>query len=163
MIKIQISNPELSFVKNKDDASIEEALESIFLRNTEYAVLIWENLFIPLSYKYDISIMAKDFIKILEFIEGTDSKIEIHWASNTFSSIWYLTKLQNGELEIKSLWVCVLGELRELLTKKSNICVTQIAFSKELRKMLFFLKDCLDKCGYTANELYDYNLLIKYI
>jgi hypothetical protein len=154
MIKIQISNPRLLGIKDDNDSNIEDAIETIFPSNTEYAFLIWNNIFIPLSYKYDISKMINDFIFLEKFIDSNEEEINIYWASNTFSSIWKLQKKQNM-IKIQSKWNCVLGSLIDLLNTKSEIVVDSKQLNMELYKMLKFIKLSLDKCNYN-NKLIDY-------
>ncbi len=154
MIKIQISNPNLLNLKNDNDSNIEEAIETIFPSDTEYALLIWDNIFIPLSYKYDISKMISDFILLEKFILSKEKYIDIYWASNTFSSIWKLERNQNM-INIQSKWNCVLGGLTDLLNCKSEITIDSNQLRIELLSMLNFLKLCLDKCDYSS-ELNDY-------
>ena len=41
MIKIQLSNPVLLPIKEKEVLNLEDAIESIFPLDTEYLILIW--------------------------------------------------------------------------------------------------------------------------
>ena len=54
---IQASNPRAlkpSFIEE----NLSAAIESVFPMNTENAILFWNHIAIPLSYKYDISYMV---------------------------------------------------------------------------------------------------------
>ena len=48
---VQVSNPEASGKLESDDESFQEAIESLFPLHTEYAFIIWNNVYVPLSYK----------------------------------------------------------------------------------------------------------------
>src|SRR5689334_16049310 len=88
MFDIQISNPVAIESRDKDDTNLNEAIQSIFPFKNEYCFVVWNHIFIPVSYKYDISFMINDIIRILDFIKRGDGCLEIHWASDTFASIW---------------------------------------------------------------------------
>lgn len=57
---ILAGNPRVQSIENSDDKSLSEAIETVFPLNTEYAILSWNYISIPLSYKYDISYMIDD-------------------------------------------------------------------------------------------------------
>jgi len=148
MIKFQISNPKTTGLFDPNDSTLEEALETIFPLETEYAFLVWDHIFIPLSYKYDISIMIGDLIRIFHFIKDENERsIEIHWGANTFATIWSIVKLPSF-LIIKSTWFDTLGRLKDVLNNNSEIKVDALHLAHEIKVMLAFLKDCLEKAGY---------------
>jgi hypothetical protein len=120
MIKIQLSNPEIISVNKSEFINLEDAIECIFPLDTEHLFLIWNNIFIPLTYKYDISLMVFDFIKILDFIKDNQvSGLEIHWVSNTFASIWRIKK-NNSFLTINSEWKVVNGKVEKILNNSNE-------------------------------------------
>lgn len=142
MLKIQLSNPIALPVKLEESVSLDEVLELIFPLENEHAYLNWNHCHIPLSYKYDISVLTQDLIKIYDFTQNEDTELEIHWASNTFASVWHLQKI-NGHIHIQTKWENVSGGLTELLnTKTSNVIPVQ-DLESELSKILKFLKQTI--------------------
>lgn len=159
MIKIQISNPELLQINEEEVMNLEDAIESIFPLETEYLILIWNNIFIPLSYKYDISIMILDFIKIYNFLNDNKiEKLEIHWASNTFASIWRMEK-NNDYVRIKSEWKTVNGGTEDKLNKFSDITISKILLIEEIRKLMIFLKCSIKKSITNYKQIEDFEAL----
>ncbi|WP_281635419.1 hypothetical protein [Flavobacterium marginilacus] len=155
--KIQISNPEVLNILDVDVLSIEDAIEAIFPLETEYAFIEWNYIYIPLSYKYDISLMINDFIKIYIFLNDKNSNyLEIHWSSNTFASIWILSKESNN-INIKSNWNNVLGQLKNLLNENNEILINNYDFKREIGVMIKFIKNSLDGVGYNSLNIEDWN------
>lgn len=161
MINIQISNPILIQMTDEEVTNLEDAIESIFPLDTEYLILIWNNIFIPLSYKYDISIMVLDFIKIFHFLKDDQiDKLEIHWASNTFASIWRMEKI-NSYVTIKSEWRTVNGGVEDKLNQLSENIIALTDFKAEVKKLLVFLKDSIEKSGINCFLIEDFDILEK--
>jgi hypothetical protein len=51
MFDIQINNPKASEIADENDKTLEDAIESIFPLSNEYAFLIWNHIYIPLTYR----------------------------------------------------------------------------------------------------------------
>lgn len=133
---IQASNPKFQYVENFDDESLSDAIESAFPLNTENAILSWNYVSIPLSYKYDISYMMEDILKLLYDLQSKeDGKIVIHWLPDTFRSNWTLS-WNNGKLEIQSQWECTVGHLERILNEKPNISLSINTFVSEWKEIL---------------------------
>lgn len=72
---IQANNPKVLKEYNAEDESIADAMETIFPLYTESAILVWNHISIPLSYKYDISYMMDDVLDLLEsFMQAKNGK-----------------------------------------------------------------------------------------
>ena len=67
---IQASNPRFQDSINIYDESLSDAIESVFPLNTENAILVWNYISIPLSYKYDISYMIEDILQLLDELQN---------------------------------------------------------------------------------------------
>ena len=82
---IQVGDPYLSNEKNEEDRSLSDAIESAFILNTENCIMMWNHICIPLSYKYDISYMIDDILKLLLLLQEKDfGKTKIEWLPDTF-------------------------------------------------------------------------------
>jgi hypothetical protein len=158
MFKIQISNPATIKDRNRDDGNIVAAIQSIFPLVNEYCFIIWDHIFIPLSYKYDISIMIKDILRIINFIKKEEKCLEIHWASNTFFSLWKM-EFTSHSVIIESTWKTVLGDLTELLKKKTVLEVDKQVFLNEWKTLALFVKNKLEEAGYNSTNLEDFDEL----
>lgn len=62
---IQASAPDYCKKINLNNKCLSEAIESVFLLQTENAIMRWNYICIPLSYKYDISYMIDDILKLI--------------------------------------------------------------------------------------------------
>ena len=155
MFSIQIGDPVTTEFCDPNDKNIEEAIETIFPLDNEFAFIIWNYIFIPITYKYDVSVMINDVLYILNEVRSKHAgRLEVHWASNTFSSVWNI-KFGASKVEIKSVWYDTLGRLKNLLNEYSFIEVEKISFIEEWSKMLKFLLEKLKKSGYTVDMLAD--------
>jgi hypothetical protein len=151
MLKIQISNPLFSPLECDEELSMDEIIELLFPLENEYLFLIWNNIFIPLSYKYDISVILDDFIEIVNFLDQKNVvKQEIHWPSNTFSAKWILEKDDN-KINITSEWFHTLGNLTTLLNSVNYMSIDQDTFRHEILKLLIFIKNTIQ--NNTSNQI----------
>ena len=155
MFDIQISNPTAIEIRDRDDNNINEAIQSIFPMENEDCIIIWNNLFIPVSYKYDISFMINDIIKIVKFIKDGEGSLEINWASNTFASSWKIA-CTSQTIKIESTWDSVWGRLEDLLNENSTLEVEKSVFVERLVALVLFVKSKLEKAGYNSNNLVDF-------
>lgn len=150
---IQASCPRSIDVFNTDVVNLSDAIECSFPMLTEDAVMIWNNVPVLLSYKYDISIMIDDILMILEVLrkENSDTKT-VHWASNTFANVWYLS-WDSTQLVINAEWGNVSGGTEQLLQNSGSVLLTKQSFSSEWRKVLQNIINALNKSGYSEDTL----------
>ncbi len=159
MFKIQLNNPIVLITTLEEDTHIGMATETIFPMDTEDAFMIWNNISIPITYKYDVSIMLNDMIDIIKFMKDENkNKMSNHWASNTFVSEWFLTK-NSGQVHIESNWGDTHGNLGSQLNENSELTLDANHFVAELKSMICFVKKCLEKAGYSSKNLKDFYLL----
>lgn len=159
---IQLGCPKFEIFDNDivdETINVEEAIELIFPLETEFLIMIWNKVCIPLTYKYDVSIMINDFISILNFMNSDQGKeLVIEWPSNTFSGNWILSKSKN-KINISSKWTAVIGDIETQLNERNSILMDQKLFEIEIRKILCFLNSALKKSGLDLDKIYDYNHL----
>ena len=148
---------------NFADKTLSDAIESSFLLNTENAILVWNHINIPLSYKYDISYMMEDLLKLLQCLQERDSgEMVIHWLPDTFRCDWSFVWNQ-GQLAMQSQWGCTVGHLETLLNSNSDISISVKDFISEWKEILYIVINGLKKCGYNENQIEGMrNLLEQY-
>lgn len=146
-----------SYVKfDEDDENLWEAIESVYPLYTENGIIIWNGIYVPISYKYDVSIMISDVIKMLQAIqENEKGDMEICWSSDTFDSLWNI-KWNSSDIEITAKWNNVMGGLVEILNSKPFIKVDKKEFVFEWKMMLETIKKALNNAGYTELILPDF-------
>lgn len=159
--RIQASNPRNNGYFCSEDEKISEAIETIFPMMTEEALLVWNTIYIPLNYKYDISVMIEDILIMLNNLRAKkQGNMSINWASNTFLSKWEL-QWEENKLLINTNWNMVLGHTEDLLNESNSIRVDKTSFMEEWKKLLEVLVINLKKCNYSVYNLLDLKKLIQ--
>lgn len=140
---VQASNPRPSSLVSPDDSSLGEAIETIFPLRTDFALLVWNNVYVPLTYKYDISMMITDIISMLASVVARDEgSITVFWPSNTFSTRWILT-WSSTDLSIITTWESVIGGTESMLNKVPSLNIDRNTFLLEWRPLLCKIKESI--------------------
>lgn len=109
-----------------DASDLAEAIQLSFPLDTADAVLQWNEVSIPISYKYDLSVIFEDVLEILEScLDGKTT--EICFGSDTFNSDWAV-KPQDGMVSISTYWHSVVGDTESDLNKNSDLVVPKMYF-----------------------------------
>jgi hypothetical protein len=88
---IQVGNPKILSAEGIICSDLRGAIEEIFPLHTERALLVWNHIYIPICYKYDLSILIDDIIPLLTFLlEHEEGEYRVNWGSNTFHSDWII-------------------------------------------------------------------------
>lgn len=155
MFYIQTGNPSITKIYNSEDSKLFEAMESVFPLTTESAILAWNNICIPLSYKYDLSYMIDDILSILTLIQSQNQgKQVIHWLPDTFRCDWSI-EWSNEKIKIESFWECTTGHLESVLNMYNTVSLLTIEFLNEWKGILKNIIDALDSCGYKDNQIHN--------
>lgn len=158
---IQASNPRFQESTNLYDESLSDAIESAFPLNTENAILVWNYISIPLSYKYDISYMIEDILLLLNELQNKEKgELRISWLPDTFRSDW-LIKWSAENMEIQSQWECTVGHLENILNQKPNMTLSKNSFISEWKRVLGIVITGLESCGYSEDKVQHMNQLIE--
>jgi len=130
---------------SSSDATLCEAIETMFPLLTEFAIMVWNDVFIPITYKYDISIIINDVLALVTSIADQEAGTTvIEWPSNTFRARWALTWAAN-EVTIKSSWESVIGGTESLLNAASDLIIEKDAFLAEWGSLLRVLSDVIHR------------------
>lgn len=149
---IQASNPKSQYVVNMDDETLSDVIESAFPLNTESVILSWNYISVPLSYKYDISYMMEDILKLLDALQKAKTgEMIIHWLPDTFRCNWSLN-WGNGQLKIHSYWECTVGHLEGNLNQVPNISLPIENFLNEWKEVLHMVINGVENCGYDLTK-----------
>ena len=159
--RVQTSIPKNIKIYCDDDEKLSEAIETIFPMMTEEAFLVWNTIYIPLNYKYDVSYMIEDLLNMLRYLRReVNGEMKIDWSSNTFACEWFLT-WDEKMLRIKANWKSVLGHAEELLNKSNEIYIGKTLFISEWKMLLEILIENLQQCGYNIKNLMGMDKLIE--
>jgi hypothetical protein len=153
---IQVSNPRISGDYDPEDVNLDECIQTSFVLNTEMAFIEWQGIFIPLTYKYSISIMLLDILILLqELLDKQSGELDITWPTNEFSVRWIIS-WQHDSLTIEANWKCVIGKTEELLNNLEPLRVNKYEFIYEWRELLSVIINGLAKCGYNESNVSDF-------
>lgn len=158
---IQASNPKIIVEFDETDDNLSAAIETIFPMTTEDAIMVWNNIHIPLSYKYDIGYMLDDIINMLKLLrENSTGELKISWLPDTFRSDWVL-RWEDNIVKIEASWEDIIGDLTDMLNKNSNITISKQDFIYEWKKPLSIVISGLEKCSYNVNNVQNMVELIR--
>jgi hypothetical protein len=151
---IQASNPCWTGVATTEVVTLDEAIESSFPRETEDAILVWSNVYIPLSYKYDISTIIVDVLRMLEqLVTVSQGSWSVEWPSNTFAARWELS-WQGEHLTVEaSSWRSVVGDTEALLRARPRLELERTEFVREWKELLRTVAMALEAAGYRPDNL----------
>ncbi len=154
MFEVQISNPTLTGCFDKDDSTLNEAIQTIFAFGTEQAFFNWNHVYIPLDYKYDISEMINDILLIRDNLTNQEEgSFQVQWKSNTFPYSWDILFSQNTVKINLTIMFEEFTHLACVLQKNANIQVEKNAFIHELEKLINFIREKLTCSGYDTTNL----------
>ena len=158
---IQASNPKFIKGINYENERLSDAVESIFPLNTENAILIWNYISVPLSYKYDISYMLDDIIDLLGVLQSQNcGKKTIHWLPDTFRCDWEVC-WNDGTIEIQAHWECTVGHLEKILNEHGTISLSVKDFESEWKEIFYVVIKGLKSCGYDKKTMGGMEDLLK--
>lgn len=121
-----------------ETSSIAAFLEEIFSDDSGYCILHWNGVFVPMSFKYDISVCFEDWVEILRHLSApSDEPLRVAFPSNTFRVDWVLRVEQAGEVVvIDADWHTVLGGVEQALRRVSPVRYPASMVESEVRKLL---------------------------
>jgi hypothetical protein len=156
---IQVSNPKFSGLKDPEDKTLDECIETSFLFNTETAFIVWLGVFIPLHYKYTISTILLDILMMLQVLfDKQDGDLDITWPSNDFNAQWNMS-WQGNSLTINAQWVSVIGKTENLLNNLGALKLSKSEFIGEWKPLLEMIIVGLNKCGYNESNVRNFKKL----
>lgn len=156
---IQAGNPRTLQQFDADDESVADALQTVFPLQAEDALLNWNGIFVPLSYKYDVSLMIEDAVALVrEVLHHSSGQMTVHWPSNTFAATWRVSWTREV-VKIDADWMQVVGGTEALLRAKPAVAVAKADFVAEWKKLFETTIVALDRSGYSVTTLRGLDLL----
>jgi len=150
---IQASNPRSLVTHDPEDTTLNCAIQTVFPLSTEKAIVIWNGVYVPLGYKYDVSILATDILSMLRQLQASArGSFSLTWPSNSFSATWSFD-WANDVLRIRSEWSSVIGGVEALLNGRPYVATSKRGFISEWKSVLERVRDALYGAGYRPNHL----------
>jgi len=159
MFDIILPSPFVLGVKDPEDGRLGCAIEAVFPSLDDYITMVWNEMPIYLSCRYDVSIVTNDIVRIVnELLKGYDVDFQNSWPSNTFYAIWNIVSC-GEKVTIVADWINVFGD-EDALNEKNEVAIDKKELIHKLCIILNFVSQGVDKVGYTTNELEDYHNLL---
>lgn len=150
---IQSSNPCSSSECDADDASLSDAVQTVFPMETERMIMIWSGIYIYLGYKYDVSLMVDDIIDLCnDILQTKDGRRCVHWPSNTFAAVWDVA-WDSSAVIVNAQWNRVVGGIEAILASKPSISVPRADFLAEWKRPLEIAEGALQRAGYKPEQI----------
>ena len=150
---IQASCPKWTTKASQEDDTLCDAIQTIFPLDTEVALLVWRNVYVPLNYKYCVSFLVDDIIAMIDQLMGAaDGRWKLEWPSNDFAATWEF-QWHDDHLEIDTQWRVVVGGTEDLLRQRPKLEISLAAFLGEWTKLLVTVLEALRAAGYDEATL----------
>jgi hypothetical protein len=152
---MQASNPRSLRSFDEDDRSIMDALQTVFPLYAEDAYMAWGPIRgIPFNYKYTISHVLPDVLKILDrLMQDESGTLSNSFITQEFPAIWHL-RWEDDKLEIRSEWNIPPGTSAPF-PEHPPLVLGKRAFISEWKQVLGAALRALTDAGYTEAHLSD--------
>lgn len=150
---VQVSCPKWAVKFDPDDSTVDEALETIFSLETESAIVFWGGAPIALSYKYDISCICMDVVRLLAAMLDSDvgSRL-VDWPSSNFSATWAV-RWEGGVATVEATWRSLTGGVEEVLRSAPPVTMPVAEVLAELGGIVSVARVALESAGYTSAQI----------
>lgn len=146
--EIQAGNPSSILTPDERDEMLLGAIEGVFPFETERAVLVWNHVLIPLSYKYTFPYIIRDLTGLLEWLSsGVGGSRQVQWGSSEFFGTWKV-ECRAGLVEIEARWDAVSGGLERELNSRPRLQWPTVKFIREWKRPLKHVVFALCSAGY---------------
>ncbi len=130
--------------------TIDEAVENMFEAVTEDAFIVWQHIYVPLGYKYDIgTILTQILWMVSELTSKESGECKVVWPSNTFCWDWHLRWSGESLVVTASDWRAVVGHTEELLRARPVVQIEKTEFLCEWKALLERVHEALIAGGGT--------------
>lgn len=156
---IQASNPRTTCRVSGEDSTLGEAIETIFPLATEFLLIVWNGVYVPLTYKYDVSVIIDDVLRLVSCIrDAEEGQLTLDWPSSTFRSRWVLA-WSKSQVNVHARWESVIGGTESLLNDVPTITVDKVDFLSEWVVMLEMVSKSVRERSVGVKVAFDLSLL----
>jgi hypothetical protein len=136
--------------RDESDATLSDAVQTVFPLE-ERAFLEWNGLTMPLSYKYDISLMLEDIVEMVLVVGKTESGVfQVDWPSSGFPFRWTL-RWDASEVEVHAQARHEPGAVD--LTGHERLRVERGSFVGAWQALLGTVLSCREGAGYDSLQI----------
>jgi hypothetical protein len=147
---LHLGVPAFVATREESDSTLSDAVQTVFPLD-ERAFLEWNGLTLPLSYKYDISVMLEDIIEMVLAVRKTESGMfQVDWPSSGFPFHWAI-KWNASEVEVHAQPRHEPGAVD--LVGREGVRVDRGSFLGAWRALLGTVLSCLEGAGYNNLQI----------
>ncbi len=144
---LQVGKPAVRGGSSEPARDLADAAQLIFPMEAEHAFLGWNQAFIKLSYKYDISVMVDTLLPLLSSLTGEPSGVELaSFGSDTFHTDWDIT-WDTDRIAIRARWHSVVGDIDWVRRRCDRLVMDRLAFLAEWKELLLVLRSAVAESG----------------
>lgn len=148
--KIDLGEPKVKKEVNCEASDLAEAMQLCFPLDIEDAVLTLGEIPIPISYKYDLSVILEDILIILRGCL-TNENTKIRFGSDTFNSDWNIRPVSH-EIIFSTYWYSTVGNREVDLNKIGSIVVSKEYFVAQWLNLIKVGLDGVKQTGITIED-----------
>ncbi len=146
---IQVGDPLVKSTKQERVEYLYQAIETIFLDDTENAYLLWNLVPVRIDYKYDLYVLIDDIPPLLNaLLNSEQGSHRVGWGSSSFNAEWNI-EWGDGILKIVSQWNSIAGAYEALLNSRSKLEMEKNLFLSEWKALLRKIIEAIDFSGIT--------------
>ena len=101
---------------------------------TDDAEMIWRGIKVPISYKYDLSVIFEDVVEMLKDCLNAEAT-NVYFGSNTFFGSLAISPLEN-DFRVIGEWESVSGSVEHDLNGASELVIDKAHFLKAWSELL---------------------------
>lgn len=161
MFYIQVSNPRVINCEKQVCNDLFDAAELLFPLFTEKAFMVWNGIWLPIDYKYDLCVILEDILYFLNLIMNDEAGfVKVCFGSDTFQADWNI-RWKEDLLEIQSVWNSIHGgkEILVALNNSPNITMSKNQFISEWKGLLSKIVHAIRESGLKFIDQQSYMLL----
>ena len=128
------------------ESDLAETVQAVFPMETEDAVIVWNHIRVPLSYKYDVSVVMEDVVGLSEFLLGSSKSTRVSFGSDTFQAIWRIERLDR-HIRVDSEWASVAGDIENVLNERRSLEIPTADFLAEWNELTRKVLECCSLAG----------------
>jgi hypothetical protein len=145
------------------DESLCDAAQSTLSLDSEPMILVWNNVRVPIGYKYDFSFMLEDVVDlIVEGLSVEEGSKVINWPCNNFASSWYIN-WHSGRIAVTAEWRTVALGMELPLAASGPIELSLLEFMLQWLTPLAYVSCALHQAGYVHIKLSKFRILDEVI
>ena len=127
-----------------------DAIFDAFRLDTEQACIVWDRIYVPISYRNDLSVIIDEILFIIENLHKTESgDFQNYFSSNTFHCNWHF-RWTEDDLRIEASWDSLSGQLHKHNVLSTEINCSRSCFIGEWLELLRVVRDGVRHSGFDS-------------